>query len=95
MLRVAQASRVVSWWQYIEDFVDMRRVSVLGVADVCVRYVNRRVLGNIEATNATRGHIHRYKHSPRRGTLSRSMWGSLRLAPIKKHTKMNSDDIEK
>ena len=26
--------------------------------------------------------IDRYKHSPRRGTLSRSMWASLRLAPI-------------
>ena len=43
-------------------------------------WLNRRVLGNIEATNATRSHIHRF---PRRGTLSRSMWGSLRLAPIK------------
>ena len=45
-------------------------------------WLNRRVLENIEATNATRGHIHRYKHSLRRGTLSQSMWGSLRLAPI-------------
>ena len=25
-----------------------------------VRYMNRRVLGNIEATNATRGHIDTY-----------------------------------
>ena len=49
----------------VEDFVDMRRVqhvqyifcAAMGVADMHVRYVNRRVLGNIEATNATRGHI--------------------------------------
>ena len=55
--------------------------AAMGVADMHVRYVNRRVLGNIEATNATRGHIHRYKHSPRRGTLSRSMWGFAQARP--------------
>ena len=49
-------------------------------------WLNRRVLGNIEATNATRSQIdtyryhYRYKHSP--CTWDMSMWGSLRLAPI-------------
>ena len=35
----------------------------MGVVDMHVRYVNRRVLGNIEATNATRGHIHTHTHT--------------------------------
>ena len=35
----------------------------MGVVDIHVRYVHRCVLGNIEATNATRGHIHRYIHT--------------------------------
>ena len=34
--------------------------AAVGVADMHVRYVNRRVLGNIEATNAARGHIDTY-----------------------------------
>ena len=56
----------------VEDFVDMRQVqhvqyfcAAMGIADMHVRYVNRRVLGNIEATNATRGHIDRYTNIPR------------------------------
>ena len=32
--------------------------AAMGVAEMHALYVNRRVLGNIEATNATRGHIH-------------------------------------
>ena len=54
----------------VKDFANMCRpacpvfCAAMGVADVHVRYVivNRRVLGNIEATNATRGHIHTYIH---------------------------------
>ena len=44
-------------------------------------WLNRRVLGNIEADKRYT-QPDTYKHSPRRGTLSWSMWGSLRLAPI-------------
>ena len=44
-------------------------------------WMNRRVLGNIEADKHYK-EPDRYIHSPRRGPLSRSMWGSLRLAPI-------------
>ena len=37
--------------------------AAMGVADMHVRYVNRHVLGNIEATNATRSHIDTYIHT--------------------------------
>ena len=37
--------------------------AAMGVVDMHVHYINRRVLGNIETTNATRGHIHRYIHT--------------------------------
>ena len=82
--RVAQACRFDSrsWCKLVVTFSSLCSNGRCRLMCMCVTcyWLNRRVLRNIEAEKCYM-QPETYKHSPRRGTLSWSMWGSLRLTP--------------